>query len=241
MADNENQNSTSVTDADFATRVLRAPGIVLVDVWAPWCAPCVTLAPVLERLATEYADSVQLLMLDADSNPVTVEQYQVRSLPTVLVFRDGVLTARQTGALPYGAWVSLVDQVKGGSQLIAGNNGVRPDEEKDAPDEADTPAHREALALAASRDAMLIFKHSATCEISAAAKLEYDEFMATHPELATRLVVVQKERALSDALADVLEIRHESPQAILVRNGEARWHASHGQITVATLERSLTS
>lgn len=222
---------------------MRAPGIVLVDVWAPWCAPCVTLAPVLEKLASSFPDRVQVLMLDADSNPDTVEQYQVRSLPTVLVFRDGVLTARQTGAQPYSAYVALLDQVEGGGHLL---QEVQPNQRSlsghstvSAADEG--PATAQARALINSKKTLLLFKHSNTCPISAAAKFEFDNFLRAHSELDTRVVIVQEERALSNALADLLRVQHESPQAILLRNGEVRWHASHGEITVATLERALAS
>lgn len=240
---NNSQVSSAVTDEDFASRVLRAPGIVLVDVWAPWCAPCVTLAPVLEKLASDFPDRLQLLMLDADSNPDTVEQYQVRSLPTVLVFRDGVLTARQTGAQSYGAYVALLDQVEGGSQLLQVSPTVQAGELKNNGEltASREPGWEEAQALIKSKKVLMLFKHSTTCPISAAAKAEFNEFVRAHPDLDTRVIIVQTERPLSNALASILKIQHESPQAILLRNGEVRWHASHGQITVETLERALAS
>ena len=77
---------TSITDATFAREVLEAPGPVLVDVWAPWCAPCVALKPVLERVAEQLADRVRILTLNADENLETVTRYGVRALPTVLLF-----------------------------------------------------------------------------------------------------------------------------------------------------------
>ena len=87
----------AVTDADFADRVLAAPGVVVVDCWAAWCTPCLTLAPVLERLAEAYRDRASVVTLDADANQETVVKFNVRSLPAVLVFRNGVVVARHSG------------------------------------------------------------------------------------------------------------------------------------------------
>lgn len=100
-------------------------------------------------------------------------------------------------------------------------------------------------ALAKSRDQqVLLFKHSATCPISAHAHQEWLAVVAaqgaTPPTIHTYLIV-QEDRAVSDEAARRLGVQHESPQAILIRNGEAVWHASHLAITRAALEQALQS
>jgi thioredoxin 1 len=77
-----------VTDATFDDEVLRRPGLVVVDFWAPWCGPCKAIEPVLEELAAEHAD-VRFVRVDADANARTAARYDVLSLPTVIVFADG--------------------------------------------------------------------------------------------------------------------------------------------------------
>ncbi len=89
-----------VTDASFAREALQASGVVLVDCWAPWCAPCRMVAPLLDDLAAKYAGGVVVAKLNIDENPVTTAQYEVRNIPTLLLFREGKLMDRMVGALP---------------------------------------------------------------------------------------------------------------------------------------------
>ena len=91
-------------------------------------------------------------------------------------------------------------------------------------------------AFAAER--YLVFKHSTTCPISAAAFEEYERWSATHPQNATGWIDVIQERALARAVAERTCIRHESPQAILLARGKPLWNASHGAITVDSLARA---
>ena len=90
----------AVTDETFPTAVERHDGVVLVDFWAEWCAPCRIIAPVVRDLAAEYAGRATMASLDVDANPRTMTRYDVRSLPTLLLFRDGRVVDRIVGAVP---------------------------------------------------------------------------------------------------------------------------------------------
>jgi thioredoxin 2 len=89
-----------VTDSTFNREVLSFPGSVLIDCWAPWCGPCRTVAPVLDELASKYAGGVRIAKLNVDESPLTASRYDVRSIPTMLLFKDGKLVNRLEGALP---------------------------------------------------------------------------------------------------------------------------------------------
>lgn len=96
------------------------------------------------------------------------------------------------------------------------------------------------LDAAFSAEHFLLFKHSPTCPISAAAFREYELWAGAHPDSPTGWIEVVAERPLARAVAERAGIRHESPQAILLERGRARWNASHGAITVASLEAAGT-
>lgn len=78
-----------VTDANFAAEVEKSALPVLLDLWAAWCGPCRTIAPVIEQLATELAGKVRVGKLDVDKNPMTASRFQARSIPTLLILKDG--------------------------------------------------------------------------------------------------------------------------------------------------------
>ena len=88
----------AVTDASFAQDVLRSP--VPVDAWAPWCGPCHMIAPVIDQLATELAGRVRVVKLNVDENPRTAAQFDLRSIPTLLVLKDGREVDRLVGVQP---------------------------------------------------------------------------------------------------------------------------------------------
>ena len=90
----------AVTDETFPTAVEQRDGVVLVDFWAEWCAPCRMIAPVVRDLAAEYAGRATMASLDVDANPRAMMKYDVRSLPTLLLFRDGRVVDRIVGAVP---------------------------------------------------------------------------------------------------------------------------------------------
>lgn len=89
-----------ITDQSFEDEVLSSPGVVLVDCWAPWCGPCRMVAPVLEELASEYMGKVKIAKLDTDQNPKTAMKYNIQSIPTMLIFKEGNHIDTLIGALP---------------------------------------------------------------------------------------------------------------------------------------------
>lgn len=100
----------TLTDATFPSMIERHAGVAIVDVWASWCAPCVRLAPTIDALAVQYAGRVRVGKLELDANPGIAEHFDVRSIPTVLVFNDGKLVDRLVGALPAAHYVDRLDR-----------------------------------------------------------------------------------------------------------------------------------
>ena len=97
-----------VTDDSFDAVVLNADGPVLVDFWAEWCGPCKQIAPALEELATKMEGQVTIAKVNIDDNPMTPSKYGVRSIPTLLLFKNGEVAATKIGAV---ATTQLVDWV----------------------------------------------------------------------------------------------------------------------------------
>jgi thioredoxin 1 len=89
----------TVTDQTFEAEVLKSSLPVLVDYWAPWCAPCRMIGPLVEQSATTYAGRLNLAKIDIDDNPQTPSQYHVRGIPTLMIFKDGKPVATQVGAV----------------------------------------------------------------------------------------------------------------------------------------------
>ena len=86
-------------DSDFAAAV-DTKRLVLVDLWAPWCGPCRMVAPVLEKLSREFADSLKVVKVNVDESPRTAQRYEARSIPMLLFMRDGALVDTVVGAQP---------------------------------------------------------------------------------------------------------------------------------------------
>jgi thioredoxin 1 len=96
-------NTITVTDSSFSTDVLSSEKLVLVDFWATWCGPCRMVAPVLEEIAAEHADAITVAKLDIDANPATARDYQVMSIPTMILFKGGEPVKQIVGAKPKAA------------------------------------------------------------------------------------------------------------------------------------------
>ncbi len=102
---------TQVTDSSFETAVLKAEGVVLVDFWAEWCAPCLQIAPVLEDLANDMDGRVIVAKLNIDDNPDTPYKYGVRGIPTLILFKGGQVAATKVGPLPKSKLYEWVESV----------------------------------------------------------------------------------------------------------------------------------
>jgi thioredoxin 1 len=103
------EHTKTVTDDSFSADVLKAPGPVLVDFWAEWCGPCRAIAPAIDEISAEYAGKLTVAKVNIDENPMTPTQYNVRGIPTLMLFKDGKPVATQVGAAPKSAlrqWVA---------------------------------------------------------------------------------------------------------------------------------------
>jgi thioredoxin 2 len=98
----------NATDATFAVEIDAAPTVV-VDLWAPWCGPCRFVGPILEELSREWAGRIKVVKVNVDDNQRLAVQYDARSIPTMLVMRDGVVVDRIVGALPRTALVARLE------------------------------------------------------------------------------------------------------------------------------------
>jgi thioredoxin 1 len=95
-------STQKVTDANFDAEVLQAAEPVVVDFWAEWCGPCKMIGPSLEELAKEYGGKVKITKLNVDENPAVAGKLGIRSIPTLMLFKDGKLASQKVGAAPKG-------------------------------------------------------------------------------------------------------------------------------------------
>jgi thioredoxin 1 len=96
----ENGDAVSVTDANFSTEIESGQGLSIVDFWAAWCGPCRMVAPIMEQLAGEYSGRLKVAKLDVDANQQTAMRYNIRSIPSILFFKDGKHVDTVVGAVP---------------------------------------------------------------------------------------------------------------------------------------------
>jgi thioredoxin 1 len=98
-----------ISDDTFETEVLNAEQPVLVDYWAEWCGPCKAIGPILGEIAEEYADKLKVVKLNIDDNPATPPKYNIRGIPTLMLFRNGAVEAVKVGALSKSQLAAFID------------------------------------------------------------------------------------------------------------------------------------
>lgn len=100
---------SEVTDATFESEVLKSETPVLVDFWAEWCAPCRAISPIVKEIAADNGDKLKVVKINIDESPQTPGTYGVRSIPTILMFKDGQVVSQLVGARPKGDFQEMVD------------------------------------------------------------------------------------------------------------------------------------
>ena len=105
-----NPNVAQVSDASFDGDILKSPVPVLVDFWAPWCGPCRSVAPIVDDLATQYKDRIKVAKINVDESSQVAMKYQVTSIPTFILFKNGEVADRVLGALPRSEFVKFIDR-----------------------------------------------------------------------------------------------------------------------------------
>lgn len=98
-----------VTDASFENDVLKSDKPALVDFWAAWCGPCKMIAPILDQVAAEYGDKIKVCKMDVDANKAVPANFNIRGIPTLMIFKNGALAATKVGALSKNELVQFIN------------------------------------------------------------------------------------------------------------------------------------
>jgi thioredoxin 1 len=107
----ESENVVEVTDDTFEQQIVGAPGLAMVDFWAVWCGPCRLIAPIVQTLADEYAGQLTVGKVDVDANQQVAARFGIRSIPTILFFKDGQMVDQVVGAVPRPALEGKIKQL----------------------------------------------------------------------------------------------------------------------------------
>ncbi|MDH3614515.1 MAG: thioredoxin TrxA [Gammaproteobacteria bacterium] len=102
-------NIVHTNDGDFEADVLNSDKPALVDFWAEWCGPCKMIAPILDEAASEYADKMSVVKLNVDESPNTAQKFGIRSIPTLMLFKDGAVQAQKLGAMSKSQLIEFLD------------------------------------------------------------------------------------------------------------------------------------
>ena len=105
------ENVIEFTDNGFESDVIKAGTPVLVDFWAEWCGPCKMIGPIVEEIANEYAGRIKVGKMNIDLNPVVPPQFGIRSIPSLLIFKDGAVSDQIVGAVPKNNITEVLDRV----------------------------------------------------------------------------------------------------------------------------------
>ncbi len=100
---------THTSDAGFENEVLRSEVPVLLDFWAEWCGPCKMIGPILEEIARSYEGKIRVAKLNVDEHPATAAKFNIRSIPTLLLFKNGTLIAQKVGAVSQSHLIAFLD------------------------------------------------------------------------------------------------------------------------------------